>query len=429
MIVFSPVLLTNLHFLENKLSVVSSKLPMKKQIIFLLLFGVLASPVAAQVKFEESVVSDGYLGWWARTLADLNQDGLLDVIVLKQSRGYGKVSPGWLGWYQAEEGGKKWTKHIIENNDLLGSGDLAVADLDNDGDIDILSFEADETNKDTTARMYWFENQSPKTLDKWQKHFIGTNPEFVKDVEIADFNLDGRLDVATIVFGREKLDIYYQGKKNKWTKGLSMQIDNLHEGMATGDIDGDGDMDLATCGYWLENPGKNRKGSWKLFNINEKWHNQVAEGGLEWRRNGTKAFCRDLNGDGKAEVFFSHSEANRDGFPVAWYEAKDPRGTWTEHIVANDYRHCHTLQVFDMDNDGDLDVLAGEIPEHPTQKRVRIFLNQGDNLQWKEQPLSDAGIYNGLVGDLEGDGDMDIFTAPGYSNEFPIFKVYINKRK
>lgn len=403
---------------------------MKKRCVLLVIFTALGLCQAiAQVKFNESVITDQYLGWWGRTLADVNKDGLLDVVVLKQSRGYGKVSPGWLGWYQAEDGGRKWSKHVIEDNDLLGSGDLAAGDIDGDGDMDILSFEADETNKDTTARMYWFENQSPKTLDKWKKHFIGNNPEFVKDVELADFNLDGRIDIATVVYGREKLEIHYQGKNNTWTKGLSMRINNLHEGMAVGDIDGDGDMDVATCGYWVENPGKNSKGNWQQYNINEKWHNQTPDGGLEWRKNGTKVFCKDLNGDKKAEVFISHSEANRDGFPVAWYEAKDPKGTWTEHVIAKDYHHCHTLQVFDMDNDGDMDVVTGEIPEHPTQKRVRIFLNKGNNIDWEEQVLSNEGIYNGLVGDLDGDGDYDIFSAPGYSNKYPVFKVLVNQKK
>jgi hypothetical protein len=382
------------------------------------------------LQFKDHLISDDYQGWWGRCLSDVNKDGLLDLVVLKQSRGYGKVNPGWLGWYEAKDGGKTWVKHVIDNNDLYGSGDLAAADMDRDGDIDIMAFEADETNKDTSARMYWYENlDGGKAPQNWKRHYIDVNPEFVKDVELADFNKDGKLDIATIVFGREKLEIHLQKGKDKWTKALSMKVPNLHEGLSTGDIDGDGDLDLATCGYWVENPGRSKKTSWILHNINEKWHNQSPSGGMEWRRNATKTFCYDLNKDGKAEVFISHSESNRDGYPVAWYEAKDPKGPWTEHVIAPNYKHCHTLQVFDFDQDGDPDVLAGEIPEHPTQKRVRIFLNKGNNLDWEEFIFSNEGIYNGLVGDLEGDGDPDIFTAPGFSNAYPQFKVFINQKK
>lgn len=374
--------------------------------------------------FDQITLSNEYLGWWGRTVCDVNKDGLMDLVVLKQSRTYGLVSPGWLGWYEASEGGKTWTKHLIEENDLYGSGDMDAGDIDGDGDIDILAFEADETSKDTIAKMFWHENLGDSKI--WKKHFIDYNPEFVKDVELADFNGDGKLEIVTITFGwHNTLEIHRMESPDKWVKTVSMKITNLHEGMDVGDIDGDGDLDVATCGYWLENPGDN-SASWNLFVINDKWHNQ-GDSIFEWRKNGTKTFCIDINNDKKSEIFISHSEANVDGYPVAWYEAANPKESFTEHVIAPDFRHCHTLQVFDMDLDGDLDVVTGEIPEHPTQKRARIFLNKGDNLTWDEFALGDSGIYNGIVADLEGDGDFDIFTAPGFSNQFPEFKVFVNQ--
>jgi hypothetical protein len=335
-----------------------------------------------------------------------------------------------LGWFQAKDGGKTWEKHVIENNDLLGAGDLAVTDMDNDGDIDFLSFEGDETGKDTTARTYWWENKDGKNLDKWERHLIGNNPEFVKDVEIADFDGNGLKDVATVTYWHRRVEIDYQVGKDKWEK-TTIMVPNMHEGMHIGDIDGDKNIDIAANGYWMKNQGKGKRKDWILSNINEKWPNQTnkTHPQMEWILNGTKVFCRDINNDGKAEVFRSHSESNADGFPVAWYERSPKTNTCTEHIIASDYHHCHTLQVFDMDNDGDFDVVTGEIPEHPTQKRVRVFLNKGNNLDWEEQSLGEKGIYNGVVADFEGDGDYDIFSATGYGNDFPNFTVRINQTK
>jgi hypothetical protein len=403
---------------------------MKKTAFLIIIAFLINSSLSAQksVKFNDQLVTDQYFGWWGRTVADMNKDGLMDVVVLKQSRGYGLVKPGWLGWYQAENGGKSWKKIVIEDNDLLGAGDLAVADLDNDGDTDILGFEGDETSKDTTARTYWWANPGKNKNAKWQRHFIGNNPEFVKDVEIADFDGNGLKDIATVTYWHHSLEIDYQIAPNQWKKE-AIKVNNAHEGMHIGDIDGDKNIDVAMNGYWIKNPGKGKTTGWETFNIDDKWHNQVYKGVLEWRHNGTKVFCRDINNDGRAEVFISHSEANVDGYPIAWYERNPASNTWTEHIIAKDYHHCHTLQVFDMDNDGDFDVVTGEIPEHPTQKRVRIFLNKGNNVDFDEQILSDKGIYNGVVADFEGDGDYDIFSAPGYGNDFPNFTVRLNQTK
>jgi hypothetical protein len=383
----------------------------------------------AQVSLTKTTISDDYKGWWGRCIADINGDGLQDVVISKQSRVWGTVSPGWLGWYEAKDGGKRWEKKVIENNDLLGSGDLAAADLDNDGDVDIVSFEGDETSKDTTARMYWNENPGTGKATGWKKHYIGTNPEFVKDVEIADFDKDGRLDIATVTYWHHSLQIHYQTKKKVFKQGLYMVIPNLHEGMSVGDIDGDNDVDIAINGYWVNNPGKNKKAKWVLNNIDTVWHNQVYAGKLEWRHNGTKVFCRDINKDGRVEVFIAHSEANIDGYDITYYVYDVTTKTWTKNVIAKNYWHCHTLQVFDMDNDGDFDVVAGEIAEHPTQKRLRIFLNGGDNQTWTEQVINNEGFYNGIVADMEGDGDYDIFGSPGYSEVHNIFSLYINQKK
>jgi hypothetical protein len=400
-----------------------------KKLIFLILISI-TSFAQKKPAFETQLVTNEHFGWWGRTTADINKDGVMDIIVLKQSRGYGLIKPGWLGWYEAKKGGKSWEKVVIEDNDLLGAGDLAVADLDNDGDIDILGFEGDETAKDTTARTYWYENPGIAKMKttKWKKYFIGNNPEFVKDVEIADFDGNGLKDIATVTYWHHSLEIDYQIAPNKWKKE-ALKITNVHEGMHIGDIDGDKNTDIALNGYWVKNPGKGKITGWIVSNIDEKWHNQVYAGKLEWRHNGTKIFCRDINKDGRAEVFISHSEANVDGYPIAWYERDPKTNTWTEHIIAKDYHHCHTLQIFDMDNDGDFDVVSGEIPEHPTQKRVRIFLNKGNNLEWEEQIIDNNGIYNGIVADLEGDGDYDIFSAPGYGNQFSNFEVRVNQTK
>jgi hypothetical protein len=182
--------------------------------------------------------------------------------------------------------------------------------------------------------------------------------------------------------------------------------------MAVGDIDGDGFMDIATNGYWVKSPGSDFTKEWKVQSIDKKWYNQEGD----WSKNATKIFCADIDKDGKAEVFISHSE--RAGYPVAWYDLIDvDKNTWEEHVI-DTIAACHTLQVYDFDGDGDVDVLAGENQmrwddEHDP---VCLYLNQGDNMNFTKQLLTTRGIYNGLAGDIDKDGDVDFMRLPGHSH-------------
>jgi len=360
--------------------------------------------------------------WWARAAGDLNGDGVVDLAV-QDDNGHG----GAILWYRAPTGTRYWTRRTIAEKSpeggVFASGDLDAGDIDNDWDIDILAFEHQGEWDDAKAptRIYWYSNPL------WRPHLIGTAPHFVKDVNLVDFNGDGKLDLATITYIGNTLTVFRQDSPDAWVKAREFKIVNLHEGMDVGDIDGDGDPDIATCGYWVENPGGDLTAAWKVRSIAAKWHNQRGD----WSRNATKVFCRDLDGDGRAEIFISHSE--RRHYPLAWYSSRDPRrGGWVEHVIADELPAAHTLQVFDMDCDGDYDVLTGVNKSRAEALGIKkwpvtIFLNEGDNQAWKPQVLTEEGIYNGQVVDYEGDGDFDIFRLP--THDAKLFELMRNKRR
>lgn len=370
--------------------------------------------------FKKQVISDKAEMWWASALGDVNKDGLWD-IVLQDNNAHG----GWLGWFETQDDMKTWKQHIIAktapDGQTFACGDLDAGDIDNDGDIDIFAFahpgEWDEGRAPTT--IYWYENPS------WTAHKIGISLAFVKDLNTTDFNGDGKLDLVTITFEQNTMTIFRQDSPTKWTKVQSIKVKNLHEGMDVGDIDGDGDMDIAANGYWMENPGGNLTNNWSIHTINSKWNNQDGD----WSRNATKVFCRDMDNDGKAEVFISHSE--RKGYPVAMYQSQNPKSdTWEETIICKELTAAHTLQVFDFDNDGDQDVLTGinmnrakglEVNSFP----VLLFLNQGHARHWRKVTLTNEGIYNGQAGDIEGDGDIDICRLP--THDGTVFQAWLNQ--
>jgi hypothetical protein len=371
-----------------------------------------------EVTFDSLPISNKANQWFARALSDLNGDALLDVAFINEA-GLGGALGVMLG---SREGNWDidWIAETAPNGGVFSCGDIAVGDIDGDGKIDILGPQANGewTDKPKEHTFYWY------SYPEKEAHFIGKSENYIKDVSLADLNKDGKLDLIGISFDGSYVIIYEQITPDEWKQVQLLEAPNIHEGMDVGDIDGDGYIDIAANGYWALNPKGDMNSDWKLQEIDSIWHNQTGD----WSRNATKHFCADIDGDGKSEVFISHSE--RAGYPVAYYKLIDVKtNQWEKQIIIDMLPAAHTLQVADMDNDGDLDVLTGvnrnrainiDIKEYP----VIIMLNDGSG-KWTEKIVDMASIYNGHVGDFEGDGDLDIFRLT--SHDASKYELLINQ--
>ena len=373
-----------------------------------------------ELSFEQKfLVTDGAEWWWARSHADVNGDGLLDFFVVNNN-----AHGGWLGWYETTPELENSIKHVIADSASAGAdfacGDLASGDIDNDGDIDVLgpqhTGEWDDGGAPT--KMVWYENPD------WQAHYIGVFPNFVKDVDLVDLNKDGKLDLAATCHVSNTVHVYRQETPDSWIKVLDQYVKPIHEGQHVGDLDGDGDIDVVSTGFWFENPGGDMTGEWTVRNIDPFWN---SDSGSTWKHNATKIYCADIDDDKVDEVFISCSELFRDR--VAWYDPPQDRdGEWAKHLVGTN-EYAHTLQVGDIDLDGDYDVLSGNNRHQgdPDNSPLKLFINEGDNVMWTEQVLTKEGAYNSYLGDIEGDGDLDIFRYAGH--EATAYEVWVNPVK
>jgi hypothetical protein len=380
--------------------------------LLLLIIGCAKGPIAgdAEMTFESIQVVDDAETWWAYNVADIDQDGIQDLVYIQNN-----ANGGYLAWRPGTTEPGMWTEVVIAsappNGGTFASGDMDTGDIDGDGDVDILGIkhtgEWDDAGE--PAEIFWYENAD------WVPHPIGSVPGAVKDLSLADFNADGLLDLAVLTYAQANLRVFRQDADGTFALVVDRSEPGLHEGMDTGDLDGDGDTDIAANGYAFLNPGGDLAAEWGLETIDAKWHDQTGD----WSRNGTKHACADLDGDGTDEVFISHSE--RAGFPVSWYEARGD-GTWTEHVILPEAAACHTLQIADMDLDGDLDVVAGVNGGRAVNIDVDVFpiwvvLNNGDHQGWTPVEIRTDGIYNGRVADFESDGDPDLFRLPQHQSE------------
>jgi len=356
---------------------------------------------------SHQVVNDAQW-WWAMTVGDVTGDGLQDVVYINNN-----ANGGHLAYRAGSKQSGFWKETIVAEAPPTGgtfaAGDLETADMDGDGDTDILAVKhtGEWDDAGAAAELFWYENPG------WEAHAIGTAKDAVKDLSAGDFNGDGRMDLAVLTFDEHNLRVHEQRADGTFRMVQDITQDGLHEGMDLGDIDGDGNLDIIANGFVFRNPGKaDLTKEWPIEVINEKWHNQTGD----WSANGTKTFFTDDFG-GHPAVFMTHSE--RGGYPLAYYR-RDPDGNYAETIVLEELPAAHTLRVVDLDLDGDQDIVTGinfaravNLEPKVDHFEVMVLLNEG-NGEWKRKVIDNEGIYNGRVADFEGDGDMDIFRYPSH---------------
>lgn len=213
-----------------------------------------------------------------------------------------------------------------------------------------------------------------------------------------DLNSDGRLDIVNFKYG---FDIQYiPGPKNPHTPNGQWPYYTVGFAGGTGslgDLDGDGDIDIAVRDGWYQNPGNPAKVPWLKHAFQTKGPSGKVDIG-------------DLDSDGRLDIVVS-SEEETDG--IVWYRnpGSDAKGVWrVTSVIAPDagWKGLHSLQLADFDGDGDLDIFTAEMHGRE-QERVAICENtDGIGKSWSTHILSNCGTHNAKVADLNGDGAPDI---------------------
>jgi len=345
-------------------------------------------------------------------IGDIDADGRNDIALHTWN--------GDISWYKYPA----WDRHQIASGVDEGGDEIQLADIDGDGDLDLVGPWKDRT------RLYWFENPgkaAAASAQSWRDHAIdepGSLGKRVKDLRILDLDGDGRLDA--VARRHDQLTIHFQITPAQWA---SRTIDIVErEGMDLGDIDGDGDQDVLLNGFWLEHPQDPRTGTWQRHNIDSTWYtmgkaaedsSDVSPSKPEWRDNAAKVVVTDIDKDGRADVVVSAAERTEPDWPIAWYRTTDPKAgpdAWTREIIGY-LPNAHTLQVADFDLDGDLDVLACRLRDGD-KLPLYVFANEGND--WRKLQIHEGGCYSGKVGDIDNDGNTD-FVSSRHWREPPLY--------
>jgi hypothetical protein len=322
----------------------------------------------------------------AKTAGDVNGDGLADVVVASSAGGP-------IVWYEAPT----WPRHVISQSGRW-SCDAKLADMDGDGDLDLVISEWYGEN-----RMEWYENPGAQGLaaaEPWKRHIIGS-PR-AHDIAVADIDGDGQLEIVTRQQGKvgNEVVVWKHGEAESWVK-WTFECP-AGEGLVLADLNADGRRDIVIGGRWYEAPEEIMGGEWRQHVF------------ADWPADAVVRVA-DMNGDGRPDVVLTRSEGKHG---VSWFEAPaDPtKGGWQEHVVDDSVDFAHSLAICDVNGDGALDIVTAEMHQSE-RKRLLVYLNEGNSVEWHRQVLAQTGLHNLCVADVRGDGRLAIIGA-NWSGEY-----------
>lgn len=287
--------------------------------------------------------------------------------------------------------------------DVHDSEDVAFADFDGDGDLDLVLVSED----DRTDELY---------LNDGNARFEDASGRLPTDdvsnaLAVLDLDGDGSPDVLTGNIGVDRVLLnngnarFVDATAERWPQ----RGDSRTQDIELADVDGDGDLDVVTG-----NEGQNEV----FINAAGRLVDETASR-LPPREDETREIrAADIDGDGDADLVVANVSFLMQTSPQDYLLINDGNGVFTVADAARfpeDARSNFTIQLTDLDADGDVDALAPSTAFAASGAGdYLVLLNDGEGRFATTGPdsvLPAAATGNGFdieVADFDGDGRAEL---------------------
>lgn len=317
------------------------------------------------------LVGTNYLSDVGLTAVDVDRDGWIDLVCSGV-------------WYRNPGKPREQTfERRVFAEQAAGAHDVLTADLDGDGRLDVLMM-GDERTELNALR--WF-SIPPNPAEPWPAHHIGPSIHgALLPAAVADVDGDGDLDVIRANIWFENRD----GKGRNWLAHDNIPFGRkgpygVCVRAAVVDLDGDGrkevvmgDADIVGSKVVILRNGDGKGGRW----IKQELPQSFPYGSLH------SLAVADLNNDGKPDIVVNEQEellppGRENPRWVIW--ENQGNGQFAERIILDAKLGGHDLQVGDVDGDGDIDICSKAWGPRPWNGNAgRMHVDFLENLEVKK---------------------------------------------
>ncbi len=291
----------------------------------------------------------------------------------------------------------------------------ALVDIDLDGDLDLVTGNGNDMDEDPN-RVYYNANDSLEVIASWSSNDVGYNAH----ISVGDIDADGYPDLAVANYGdpaTPQYDKIYYNQSGTFQQNPTWQPADLDNSFscAFGDVDGDGDLDLAVaCGEEYFDSLQYAK----VYMNN----NGMIDTTPAWQTNILSYFYDvawvDIDMDGDLDLALAgHHKKN-----IMYLNTGGVLGS-TPYWQSADSLGTLKIAFGDMDGDGDLDLVCANNAQTGGISNCELYLNDGSTLDtlpvWTSQTTNNYSCVS--LGDVDRDGDLDL-AAGGWWESVKVFE-------